>query len=104
MCGFAGFLDLRRRIAADELTPLGDTDTLVADLRWAARHEAVVRLEDLMLRRTRLGLLLRDGGSEHAALIQQTVQQELGLDDAAYAQSWSDYLALVRSSYALPAP
>ncbi|MCA9534424.1 MAG: glycerol-3-phosphate dehydrogenase/oxidase [Myxococcales bacterium] len=89
---------------ADELTPLGDTDTLVADLRWAARHEAVVRLEDLMLRRTRLGLLLRDGGSEHAALIQQTVQQELGLDDAAYAQSWSDYLALVRSSYALPAP
>lgn len=89
---------------ANELTPLGETDTLVADLRWAARHEAVVRLEDLMLRRTRLGLLLRDGGSEHAALIKETVQRELGLDDAAYAQSWSDYLALVRSSYALPAP
>jgi glycerol-3-phosphate dehydrogenase len=86
----------------DELVPVGDTHALVADLRWAARHEAVVRLEDLMLRRTRLGNVLRDGGSEHAALIRQTVQAELGMDDAAYERSWDAYLALVRSSYALP--
>ena len=87
---------------AAELVPIGDTPTLVADLRWAARHEAVVRLEDLLLRRTRLGLLLPDGGSAHADLIRRTVQPELGLDDAAYERAWDDYLALVRASYGLP--
>lgn len=86
-----------------ELVPIGDTTVLVADLRWAARHEGVVRLEDLMLRRTRLGNLLRDGASEHAELIRQTVQTELYLSDDAYAETWDEYLALVRAAYALPA-
>ncbi|UUZ51853.1 hypothetical protein LP420_34100 [Massilia sp. B-10] len=31
-------------------------------MRWAARSEAVLHLEDLMLRRTRLGLQLRAAG------------------------------------------
>ena len=87
---------------ASELVPIGGTDTLVADLRWAARHEAVVRLEDLLLRRTRLGIVLPDGGSAQVELIKRTVQAELGLSDEAYAEAWSTYLQLVRSSYGLP--
>ena len=87
---------------ASELVPIGETDTLVADLRWAARHEAVVRLEDLLLRRTRLGIVLPDGGSAQVELIKRTVQAELGLSDDAYAEAWSAYLQLVRSSYGLP--
>ena len=38
------------------------TMTCLAQVRWALRHEAVVHLDDLMLRRTRLGLLLENGG------------------------------------------
>ncbi|MCA9579401.1 MAG: glycerol-3-phosphate dehydrogenase/oxidase [Myxococcales bacterium] len=87
---------------ADELVPIGDTETLVADLRWAARHEAVVRLEDLLLRRTRLGLLLPDGASAHATPIKRAVQSELGLDDDAYGHAWDTYLTLVRDRYGLP--
>ncbi len=102
--GRYGFLAQRfvSEMPREELVPIGDTETLVADLRWAARNEAVVRIEDLLLRRTRLGNILRDGGSAHAALIKATVQAELGLSDDAYEKAWNDYLALVRSSYALP--
>ena len=48
---------------AGELDTIAGTETLWAELRWAARAEAVVRLEDLLLRRTRLGLQLRGGGA-----------------------------------------
>jgi len=35
------------------------------DLRWAARAEGVVHLDDLLLRRVRLGLQLPEGGTLH---------------------------------------
>ena len=38
------------------------TMTCLAQVRWALKHESVVHLDDLMLRRTRLGLLLENGG------------------------------------------
>lgn len=102
--GRYGFLAPRflSEMPAAELTSIAGTDTLVADLRWALRHEAVVRIEDLMLRRTRLGHLLRDGGVELASLVERIAMEELGLTKEAFASAWNDYLALVRSSYALP--
>ena len=57
---------------------------------------------NLLLRRTRLGIVLPDGGSAQVELIKRTVQAELGLSDDAYAEAWSAYLQLVRSSYGLP--
>ena len=39
-----------------ELEEVPGTETLWAQLRWAARHESVQRLEDLMLRRSRPGI------------------------------------------------
>ena len=51
------------RRAARRTRTIPGTETLWAELRWAARAEAVVHLEDLLLRRTRLGLLLRGGGA-----------------------------------------
>ena len=41
-----------------ELETIPGTRTLWTELRWAAQQEAVVHLEDLMLRRTRIALLL----------------------------------------------
>mgnify|MGYP001592936049 FL=1 len=38
------------------------TMTCLAQVRWSLGHESVVHLDDLMLRRTRLGLLLENGG------------------------------------------
>jgi glycerol-3-phosphate dehydrogenase len=80
---------------AEEFDPVGGTPTLWAELRWAARAEAVVHLDDLMLRRTRLGLLLPGGGRDCLDQIRLVAQPELGWDDrrweaeaAAYTELW----------------
>lgn len=68
-----------------------------AEIRWAARSEGVVHLDDLLMRRVRLGLLLPQGGQECLPQIRAIVQPELGWDDArwqaevtTYGQIWQD--------------
>ncbi|MFA9218882.1 MAG: glycerol-3-phosphate dehydrogenase/oxidase, partial [Sphingomonadaceae bacterium] len=50
-----------------ELETIPGTETLWVQLRWAARCEAVHKLEDLLLRRSRIGIQLRGGGVEMLA-------------------------------------
>lgn len=76
----------------DERATIGPTPFTWAELRWAARHEQVVRLEDLMLRRTRLGLLLADGGAAELPRILAIAAQELGWDAEACEQARITYL------------
>jgi glycerol-3-phosphate dehydrogenase len=78
------------------------TQTLWAELRWAARAEGVVHLEDLMLRRTRLGHLLPSGGSELLPHIRAVCQPELGWEDDRWGREEEAYLALWRDCYSLP--
>jgi glycerol-3-phosphate dehydrogenase len=85
-----------------ELEVIAGTETLWAELRWAARTEAVVQLDDLLLRRTRLGLLLAGGGVEHMARIRAIAQPELGWSDAQWLRSEHAYLALCKAHYSLP--
>lgn len=85
-----------------ELELIPGTQTLWAELRWAARAEAVQHLEDLLLRRTRLGLQLRGGGIEHLDRIRATCQQELGWSDERWETSQAAYLALWNTHYSLP--
>ena len=84
--------------AADryELAPIPGTPDPWAALRWAARAEGVVHLDDLLLRRVRLGLLLPGGGAAHLARIRSLVAPELGWDaarweaeEAAYRARWA---------------
>ena len=86
----------------DELETIPGTETLWAELRWAARAEAVQQLDDLLLRRTRIGLLLRAGGREHLARIRAICQPELGWSDERWEQEASDYAALWKAHYSLP--
>ncbi len=85
-----------------ELEPIPGTASLWAELRWAARAEGVVRLDDLLLRRTRLGLLLAEGGAAHLPRIRAICQPELGWDDARWAAEEAAYRALWAASYSLP--
>ncbi len=87
-----------------ELSPVGDTTTLWAELRWAARAEQVVHLDDLLLRRVRLGLLLPEGGAHCAGRFREICIEELGWDEARWQQEWADYQALWRFAYAAPDP
>jgi glycerol-3-phosphate dehydrogenase len=85
-----------------ELRTVAGTETMWVQLRWAARAEAVVHLEDLLLRRTRLGLLLRGGGVELLPRIRAMCQSELGWSDDRWEAEQVDYLALWQRSYSLP--
>jgi glycerol-3-phosphate dehydrogenase len=84
----------------DELQPVGQTPTLWAELRWAAQAEEVVHLDDLLLRRVRLGLTFPQCGIPCLPAIRAIVQPELGWSDARweaeaarYARLWSQYYA-----------
>jgi glycerol-3-phosphate dehydrogenase len=75
----------------DPTERIADTPALWNELRWAARAEAVVHLEDLLLRRVRLGLLCERGGIGLMDRIQAVAQPELGWDDARWDQEEKSY-------------
>ena len=82
-----------------ELEPVPGTPTLWAELRWAARSERVVHLEDLLLRRTRLGLLVERGGLGHLGRIREICGPELGWDEARWTSEAAAYEALWQRDY-----
>lgn len=89
--------------APGELQPIPGTPLLWAELRWAARAEGVVHLDDLLLRRVRLGLLLPEGGRHLLPRIREICQPELGWDDERWTAEAEAYLALWQQAYGLPA-
>ena len=87
-----------------ELAPIGSTSVLWAELRWAARTEAVVHLDDLLLRRTRLGLLLPHGGAQYLPTIRAICQPELGWDNERWEAEQRAYQELWQRCYNIPDP
>jgi glycerol-3-phosphate dehydrogenase len=81
------------------LEGIGGSDILWGELRWAARAEGVVRLEDLLLRRARVGLLLPDGGLSLIEEIRQVAQPELGWSDARWASELEEYRRTWQDAY-----
>ena len=75
------------------------TPYLWAELRHAAGHESVRHLDDLLLRRLRLGLLLPDGGERLLPRIGEVVLPELGWDGARWELEARRYLELRRGAY-----
>ena len=80
-----------------ELEPVAHTPVLWAELRWAARAEGVAHLDDLLLRRVRVGLLLPRGGEEILSRVEALSREELGWDRERwsaeverYRRAWSE--------------
>ncbi|MEO6325365.1 MAG: glycerol-3-phosphate dehydrogenase/oxidase, partial [Thermoanaerobaculia bacterium] len=89
--------------AADAgLEPIAQTPYLWAELRFAARSEWVVHLDDLLLRRVRLGLLVADGGRALLPRIRAVIQPELGWSDARWEQEARTYDSLWNRCYGVP--
>ncbi len=84
-----------------DLEPVSTTPYIFSELRQAARAEGVIHLDDLLLRRVRLGLLLPNGGIDLLPHIRAIVQPELGWGDARWEKEASEYLQLWRRSYGL---
>jgi glycerol-3-phosphate dehydrogenase len=87
--------------AAPAADSIGDTPFAWSDLRRAARCEMVVHLDDLLLRRTRVGLLLRDGGARFFDEIAAICRHELHWDHERWRRERSAYEALWREHHSL---
>jgi glycerol-3-phosphate dehydrogenase len=85
-----------------DLEIIPGTPYLWAELRWGARNEGVVHLEDLLLRRMRLGILLPHGGATLLPQIRAICQSELDWNDARWEAEKAAYLGLCRQAYSLP--
>ncbi len=87
---------------AGELEAIEATPNLWAELRWAARSEFVEHLDDLLLRRVRLGLLAPQGGIDQLDKIRAIVQPELGWSDARWKDEAQAYIHQWQTCYYLP--
>ena len=84
--------ELIKTAGAGELERIASLPNVWAELRWAAREEAVVHLADLLLRRVRIGMLLPNGAKEHLERIRTITQAELGWSDERWQQEATAYL------------
>jgi glycerol-3-phosphate dehydrogenase len=80
---------------SEDFQKIGHSTHTWLELRFAAREEGVVHLDDLLLRRLRLGITLREGALELIDRIRAIAQPELGWSDERwqleverYAQIW----------------
>jgi glycerol-3-phosphate dehydrogenase len=90
------------RLSPAQQRRLAGSDTLWVELAWAAQNELVLHLDDLLLRRTRLGLLLAGGARAELPRIRALCQARLGWDDERWESEERDYLELWRNCYSLP--
>ena len=89
----------------DDLAYVADSNTIWAEIRFAVRFEQVIHLDDLLLRRTRLGLILPHGAMTPliSDRLKQICQQELGWDEQKWQQEVERYIQLWQRYYHLPA-
>ena len=90
----------RRR---DLLRPLvADRPFLEAEVVWAAHREMALTLDDVLARRFRLAMELRDRGASIAPRVADLLGGELGWDDARRAVEVETYLDGARREYGVP--
>ncbi|MGB1262422.1 MAG: glycerol-3-phosphate dehydrogenase/oxidase [Cognaticolwellia sp.] len=86
----------------EDCSPIRYSKHLWAELIWAVRFEQIQHLDDLLLRRTRLGNVLPEGARELLPKIKTLCSPYLSWSEEKWQQEISRYLALWQKSYSLP--
>ena len=94
--------ELIRNFSSGELEEIPGTNTLWAELPFTAERENVRHLEDLLLRRVRVGLLLPEGGKSHLDKIHKLCKSILPWDDKKWEEEKNAYLKLWQEAYSVP--
>jgi glycerol-3-phosphate dehydrogenase len=94
--------EMLRAARPEDLQPVPGTPVVWAELPYAARHEQVHHLADLLLRRVRLGLLCPRGGEEHLDRIEQLCGGALPWDRLRWKLEKENYRRHWRQYYHLP--
>ena len=87
-----------------DLETVAGTGTAWAELHWALRHEQVRFLDDLLLRRTRLGLLLPDGATALLPRLEPIAREALGWSAGEWRDQCDRYARLIAQCYTVPTP
>lgn len=90
---------MMRTARPGELEPIPGTPTLWVEVRWAAEREGVVHLDDLLLRRVRLGLTLPEGGIPLLERLRPLLQPALGWSETRWREEVERYQEVWRSAY-----
>jgi glycerol-3-phosphate dehydrogenase len=85
--------------AGIEMESIPGTPYIWAELRQSAHGEGVIHLDDLLLRRVRLGLIVPNGGLDQMSRIRSIVQPELGWEDARWQVEEKSYTELWKRAY-----
>ncbi len=85
------------------LMPVGETETLFAELPFAVKTEKIRHLNDLLLRRTRLGLLIPKGAEAFLDRIQELCAPLLSWDRNRWDRERNAYLETIQKVYSIPA-
>ena len=86
----------------DEHKNLGETEFSLAECQWAIRYEAVEHLDDLLLRRTRLGMCLPSGGAALYPALKELFSRNQGWDEERWQTELSRYENIWKKHYSLP--
>jgi glycerol-3-phosphate dehydrogenase len=85
----------------ENLEPIPETSTLWAELVYGARYEQIRHLDDLLLRRVRIGLLTPEGGTAYYKKIQSLVSACVPWDAPRWQNEWQRYRDIWRRAYAV---
>lgn len=85
-----------------DFIPVGNTQTLWAELCHGARHEQVRHLSDLLLRRVRIGLFLPNGGMDFMDEIQARLAPFLDWDKERWGREIKTYEQVWQRAYSVP--
>ena len=88
---------------AEERAALAGTPYSLAELRWSMREEQVRRLDDLLMRRTRLGLVAARGAESLLPMLEAPCREDLGWDAARWADEAARHLENWVARHAPPA-
>ncbi len=92
-------IKLLKGAASKEIERIENTPYLWMELKWAAKNEKVIHLDDLLLRRTRIGLLLKKGGKYLMRRIRNTVASELEWDERRWKREIDSYNLIWKNYY-----
>ncbi len=88
--------------APEHFETIEDSPYLWSELAWSAKYEAVHHLDDLLLRRLRLGIVRKDGGLGLLPKIKSIVQSRLGWDEDRWASEVERFLRIRGIAHGLP--
>ncbi|MDY0248945.1 MAG: glycerol-3-phosphate dehydrogenase/oxidase [Pseudomonas sp.] len=96
---WSDFCKVFQQVGAQQVS---NTPIYWAELAYACEHELVIHLDDLLLRRTRLGLLLAQGGVAVLEQVRELCQPRLAWDDQRWVEEQQRYLSIYQQFYSLP--